>query len=417
MDVSLIMPLSPLWAWRPGDGSDVSTLHKCYARGVWRERGIGGRALVLLRILVWWPIFTFGMVAVCTAVNGAATRRRFGKSVLRQVGEQISLAVRHSVPPPWYYIFGLWDDDKRPHADLYINRYETKRGIYRLLRAHLGGSGKGLNDKSRFQQACATHGLPAPPLAMVLRDGTVAEGDRRLPEADLFVKPLKARGGIGAERWEWLGGGRYRSNTGDECTAAELLGRLEERSREKAQLVQKRLRNHPDLSDLTAGALSTSRVMTVLNEKGEHEVAWAVFRTSADPDSPVDNFHAHGLVAGVDLQTGELGQASGGGSLGVPRVSKMIRCDVHPLTGAPITGRRLPFWDEAKTLAVRAHAAFPHLAVVGWDIALTPDGAIIVEGNAGPDVDLMQVGHQAPMGDTRVTAALAHHVRQAEARL
>ena len=416
MDMAIVAPMSPLWAWRRGGASDAATLHKCYARGVWRERSVAERAFLLARILVTWPTANLAMLAWCTGVNGAATRRRFGKPVWRQVVEQIALAARHSVPPPWYYIFGLWDDAKRSRAHLYINRYETKGGIYRLLRAYFRGSGRALNDKLGFHEVCGKHGLPAPPLVMVLRDGDVVGGERRLPEADLFVKPVKARGGIGAERWAFVGARRYRSSDGRECTEAELLELLGERSREKAQLVQRRLCNHPDLADLGAGALSTARVMTVLNEKGEYEAALAVFRTCVDPSSPVDNFHAGGLVAAVDLGSGELGQASGGGSIGVPKVADMIRCDTHPLSGAPITGRRLPFWSEAKELATRAHAAFPRLAVVGWDIAFTPEGPVVIEGNSGPDVDLMQVGHQAPMGDTRVAAALAYHVRRVHER-
>lgn len=416
MNVSAIVPLSPLWAWRPGDGSDASTLHKCYARGVWCDRGIAGRALLLLEILVWWPISTLVMLAMCTAVNGAETRRRFGKSISRQVAEQIYVAARHSIAPPWYYVFGMWDDARRSKAHLYIHRYETKGGIFRLLRAYLGGEGKPLNDKFLFHMMCNDHGLPAPSLVMVLRDGGIEGGEQRLPEADLFVKPPKARGGIGGERWDWVGGGRYRSHAGEERTEAELLERLAELSREKPKLVQRRLYNHPDVAELSAGALSTCRLMTVLNEKGEYEAVLAIFRTSADPSSPVDNYHAHGLVAAVDLETGELGPASGGGTLGIPKVSEMMRRDTHPITGAQITGSRLPFWSEAKSLAERAHAAVPGLPIVGWDIAFTPDGPVIVEGNSGPDVDVMQFAPGEPIGDTRAAAALAHLVRQAESQ-
>ncbi|GAF67740.1 unnamed protein product, partial [marine sediment metagenome] len=360
---------------------------------------------------------TFVMLVMCTVVNGAETRRRYGKSIRRQVGEQISVAVRHSIAPPWYYFFGLWDDAKRAKAHLYIQRYETKGGIFHLLRSYLGGTGKRLNDKLKFHKLCSDHGLPAPSLAMVLRDGAVVGGHESLPEADLFVKPLNARGGIGGERWDWIGDERYRSCAGEERTRAELLHRLAERSRKKPLLVQLRLHNHPDVAEISAGALSTSRLMTVLNENGEYESALAVFRTSADPRSPIDNYHAHGLVMAVDLATGELGRASGGGTLGIPKVSEMIRRDTHPVTGARITGRRLPFWSEAKALAEQAHAAVPGLPIVGWDIAFTPDGPVIVEGNSGPDVDVMQVAPEQPLGETRVAAALAHLVRRAEAEL
>jgi hypothetical protein len=413
MQLTSFTPGGVLWAWLPGDGSDVSTLHKGYARGMWCKRNAFQRARLFLHALLLWPLVTLVLSTACTAVNGRTTRRRFGKPVLRQAAEQLHLAVRHGIAPPWYYIFGLWDDGRRAKAALYLHRYETKRALYRLLRHHRDASGGVLTNKLRFREWCVEHGLPTPAPVLSLQDGAVEGGDGRLPPADLFVKPRKSKGGRGCERWDWVGNGRYRSHRGEEREEAELVALLAERSREQPLVVQRRLVNHPDLLDLTTGALATARLMTVLNEKGGFEVGCAVFRTPAEPDATVDNFHAGGLVCGIDLATGELGQARGGGSRGFPRVATMVLCEVHPVTGARITGRRLPGWREAKELALRAHAAVPRLAVVGWDVAITSDGPVLVEGNSAPDVDLMQVGHGAPLGETRVVAALAHQVRRA----
>lgn len=413
MQLTSLTPGGVLWAWLPGDGSDASTLHKGYARGMWCKRSALQRARLFLHALLLWPLVTAVLSGVCTAVNGRTTRRRFGKPVLRQVAEQLQVAVRHGIAPPWYYIFGLWDDGRRGNAALYLNRYETKRALYRLLRHHRDASGSVLTNKLRFRELCVEHGLPTPAGVLSLRDGAVEGGDGRLPPADLFVKPHKSKGGRGCERWEWLGNGRYRSHRGEEREEAELLAQLAQRSREQPLLVQRRLVNHPDLLDLTASALATVRLMTVLNEEGGFEVGCAVFRSPADPGAVVDNYHAGGLVCGIDLATGELGWARGGGSRGLPRVETMVVCDVHPVTGARILGRRLPCWREAKELALRAHAAVPGLAVVGWDVAITADGPVLVEGNSAPDVDLMQVGLGAPLGETRVVAALAHRVRRA----
>jgi len=416
MDVTMLIPFGLFTAWRKGDGSDASTVHKFYTRGVWRDRSPGARVLLLVRILFLWPLSTAVMTALGIAMNGAAARRRFGKPLWRQIAEQLHLAVRHSVPPPWYYVFGLWDDARRSKAPLYILRYETKGAIYRALRRVFDGSAKALRSKLGFDEICREHGLPVPSLVMLLSNGVVNRGKLPLPEADLFVKPVKARGGTGAERWEWRGDGRYRSHTGEVCTESQLVEQLAQRSHEKPLLVQRRVVNHPEITDLTTGALATARLMTALNEDEVPEVVWAVFRMGLDPSSPVDNYHAGGLVTGIDLETGALSQASAGGSPGMPRVAGFVRCDEHPRTGARIQGRKLPFWPEAMDLARSAHAAFPRVAVVGWDIALAPDGPVLIEGNSAPDVDLMQVGHQAPIGDTRFAAVLAHHLRRMSAK-
>jgi len=54
----------------------------------------------------------------------------------------------------------------------------------------------------------------------------------------------------------------------------------------------------------------------------------------------------------------------------------------HPDTSLPLKGFRLPFWDEAMTLARRATALFVPLRTIGWDVAITAEGPVLIEGNA-----------------------------------
>ena len=62
-----------------------------------------------------------------------------------------------------------------------------------------------------------------PVLAIVRTDGV--DGLRSLDQLalDLFVKPLNGKGGRGAQRWDYLGDGRYRSSEGKEL---DLIGML-----------------------------------------------------------------------------------------------------------------------------------------------------------------------------------------------
>jgi hypothetical protein len=86
--------------------------------------------------------------------------------------------------------------------------------------------------------------------------------------------------------------------------------------------------------------------------------------------------------------------------------------DKHPTTGAQIEGTRLPFWEELRSLAIRAHEAFADRVIVGWDIAIDADGPIVVEGNGSPDVDLMQRFMELGFCQRhRFGELLAHHLR------
>jgi hypothetical protein len=83
--------------------------------------------------------------------------------------------------------------------------------------------------------------------------------------------------------------------------------------------------------------------------------------------------------------------------------------DQHPVTGAPVHGRLLEAWPQIRALALEAQLVFSDRMLVGWDIALTPAGPVILEGNSYPDVHFLQRVHEQPIG----RSALAPLLRRA----
>jgi len=357
-----------------------------------------------------WPLAAPLSAGWMTLRNAQAIRRRNGKGALRQFAEQLELAWREGLLPPWYYIFELHEPAQRAQAALFFTRWESKRGVYPVVRR--AGPVAPLRDKARFAAHCQAHGIRAAPLvAEVRKCVTTFHGDQKsLPPQDLFVKPIAGRGGTGAAVWAYVGEGRYRSGRSEIVDAAALLRRLEARSRRRDLLIQPRLVNHGDVRDLACGTLATARILTCLDEEGRPEVMAAVFRMAAVEGSPVDNFHAGGIAASVELATGRLTAAT---DLGMD--ARRGWTERHPVTGALILGRALPCWPEALELARRAHAVFSDHLVVGWDVALLDDGPCIIEGNGGPDLDVMQRPARSPMGGQRFSQLCAFHLaRQAE---
>ena len=115
------------------------------------------------------------------------------------------------------------------------------------------------------------------------------------------------------------------------------------------------------------------------------EIIGAAARMAIGANHVVDNLHAGGIAAAVDVQTGILSRAS---NLGAD--ASLGWLDRHPVTGARIAGTRLPMWDDVREFALRAHRGFSDRVLIGWDIAITPDGPVMVEGNGSPDLDIMQ---------------------------
>lgn len=384
-------------------GSDTpARIRRAYARRYWRVRGWGQAFEIACAILLWPAAVGLGSLYL-TLRNGLAVKRRCGRPLFRQWLDQLRFAWTRGILPPWYYIFALHDGDRARHAATFLNRCETKRGVFPALREPEDRTIE-FDDKDLFARLCHARALPTVPVLAVAAKGALSWRDaQELPSADLFVKPVDGCGGKGAERWDYLGGLYYRE--GAKLTRAQLLERLKKRSGTRTLIVQPRVTNHRDMRVLSNGALCTMRLLTCLDERRAPEIVGAVCRMAVGDNRTVDNLHAGGIASRIDLASGELSKAT---DLGLSARTGWL--DVHPDTRAIITGRTVPQWDAVRALALAAHAASRDHILVGWDIALLADGPCLVEGNGGPDVDIMQRHSRKGMMSGRFGALLAWHL-------
>lgn len=339
---------------------------------------------------------------------GPALDRRAGIAPWRQFCAQLALMHRYRLAPKYYYMFELWQPEQARLAAHYLQRGETKGAAYKILHRRLAGidpETQRLSDKLAFHDTCRAHGLSVAPIYFATGDSV--SDIAALPAADLFVKPRKGCGGNGANRWRFdaTPEPHYRDGDGRRFSPAELLEEIG--CTYPSVIVQPRLVNHPALADLNCGALATVRMVTCRNESGGHEVTDAAFRMPRSEKSVVDNFHAGGIAAAIDIATGRLGAAT---DMGLTPGTAWF-C-AHATTGAEISGRRLPHWRQAMELAVAAHRRFDAFAVIGWDIAILADGPVIVEANGAPDLDIIQRTQRRPIGNARLGRLMAWHLRR-----
>ncbi|GAA3890127.1 hypothetical protein GCM10022276_06470 [Sphingomonas limnosediminicola] len=392
------LPIALLWFGPAGDDSS-DPLQAAFAWRYWHPSGMGEWSELVTAMLVW-PIAVLLAALWFSAKNGAVVRRRYGKPLTKQFLEQLRFYFSAGVLPPWYYIFSLHDAGDR-RALTFIQRFETKPCYFPLLKPRKGSP---LNDKARFADYCTQHGIRCVRTLIHLKG---EHPGTPLPDKDLFVKPCTGRGGRGAERWDRIAPRTYANTCGEQLTGRQLLERLIARSRQEPLIVQLRMRAHRDLLSLTAGALPTIRVLTCLNAEHEPEVMAAMLRTSFGHNVTVDNLHAGGIGALVDLESGHLSRSSNIGS-----DARLGWFSTHPDTGSAIEGRAVPLWSEAKSLAIGAHREFNDRIAIGWDVAILDDGPIIVEGNGNPDLDILQRFMRVGLRDHRFADLLAYHLRK-----
>ena len=149
-------------------------------------------------------------------------------------------------------------------------------------------------------------------------------------------------------------------------------------------LVQERLHNHPDIAALGLPSLATLRVLTY-GAADDIRIARAALKFPVGRKG-VDNYHAGGIAAPVDLESGRVGP-------GVD-ASGMEWLSSHPETGQRFEGLIVPHWNEVLTQARRAAMSMPEFRCVGWDIAVTPGGVVILEGNSVWATELVQRPHR-----------------------
>jgi hypothetical protein len=280
--------------------------------------------------------------------------------------------------------------------------------VYKLLRAVSDvAAAETLADKRRFSAWCESHAIPAIRTIAELEAGSllrIGTPDGALPPESLFSKWGAAFGGYDTAAWEYRDGG-YGCRHGPRLTATELIDWLALQSRSGLVLLQPRLVNHAEIARLSPCALSTMRLMTMA-ARGESPMFLAGLLRMGTGDATADNFAQGGIAAPIDYRTGVLGEARG-----VDARDLAHAYSTHPDTGTSIVGTRIPFWRESIDLALRAHAALGDVPVVGWDIAVTPGGPVLVEGNWNPCIKLFQVATQTPLLATALAPLLLERLR------
>jgi hypothetical protein len=248
-------------------------------------------------------------------------------------------------------------------------------------------------EKALFYRYCEAADLPVPQLVAVVdpRTGGWAPPNHLFTTGEEFgevlvagprelaVKPSSGGHGHGV-RLLTRQGDALVDHDGVTTTAPRLFEELLGDAEFDCHVVQERLRNHPDLDAIVASpALQTVRISTLVDRTGRPQILQAAIRLALARGA-VDNFgdgSSGNGYAEIDPDTGRLGPlrlaaSSGMGLVSLPTV---------PSTGAPVEGVRLPGWDDARALALRAALLFLPSRSLGWDVALTPRGAVLVEGN------------------------------------
>ena len=173
------------------------------------------------------------------------------------------------------------------------------------------------------------------------------------------------------------------------ATENESMANLFSEVTKSGFLFQETILQHPELNRLNPSCINTIRFDTFIDKEGQVEIMSAYLRMSTN-NKHVDNISSGGCLVGINLLTGKLRKDGYPGF----SASGTIIYSCHPVTKTVFEGFTIPYFEEAKKMVLRAAGLVPGLRLMGWDVAISESGPVIVEGNS----DYNMVGNDLSEG-------------------
>jgi len=247
-------------------------------------------------------------------------------------------------------------------------------------------------DKVSFHNFCVQNNLPTPELIAsidtncgsfwgndnpIISEKNFLDGLKKYPY-DIICKPTQGAHGKQVTNLHFVDEEHILIDYPD-ISLAEFIHSIFEEP-DSTYIFQKKLYSHRDIMKFTGNhMLQTMRIETYLDNNNQPHILDQSIKFPVE-GSIVDNFvfgTSNNRICHVD-KNGLL-------------ISTLVNCDkkhhllkhdyVKNSTGE-ISSFQIPLWEQCVKLVLNAQSLFSPLKTIGWDVAITNDGPILIEGNA-----------------------------------
>ena len=379
------------WFWpaRPAGNHAMVEARRMVRWHFGRDHPPVSRKLAQVLVTMAWPLAVFRNLWLVGHWLGSR------ELLFKRAPGALWAAVRHNILPNEYYEYELWRPNRRMNIDNYLFHNEAAR-LFKVLNRRREVDP--IDDKLTFYELCKTRGIPTPEvLAAFAPTNKLMDFRSGLPpQHDLFVKARTGHSGLSVERFRW-DRALFQSNRGCRLRTEDLDGYLANRARTEnlTLIVQPVLSNHPDLCLGSNEALATARLVTGRSISGEVTpiFSYILFGLSGEITA-----HSN-CVTLIDVVNGRLLSTP-------PQNSPVYQYRQFGSNDACI----LPDWDAALRHVKAAHNACFNFVFVGWDVAFTPNGPMILEGNTNWSPGTYQTLSGKPLGLTKFADVLTIHL-------
>jgi hypothetical protein len=310
------------------------------------------------------------------------------KSVMRMVYELVYLTFKFRTIPRHYFSRFLFKQDR-----VNIDDYYPSKVLYDL-KPHFNerGATETLENKLFFDFFFRQFNIPLPAILMYNHHHLFVVDSKKIevhtvPEFVQLLEKVFTDKGINDSMFVKRTYGTYGGNKVFKLLYSQLQSNAPEVTElfnevvKSGYIFQETVKQHPEMNRLNSSCLNTLRLDTFINADGKIENICANLRTSVT-GSHVDNITSGGCAIVVDIATGRL-ESDGhmslkGGGMNLPHE--------HPLSHVVFHDFTIPFFKEAKELVRNAAECIPALRLVGWDVAISETGPVLIEGNSDYDL-------------------------------
>lgn len=312
------------------------------------------------------------------------------KSTLKVFYEQLLNVIRFGYLNEFYFAYGFDIKDLRNKSD-YVDYsiFRTRRNHYLSISPETPSSV--LRNKWIFGMVAQQAGVKTPRLIALIENyqvfNPVDKSFYKIEEffsdnndLDCYCKALA--GECGKSVFHLVCSDNVLSVDGQIIT----LDALKDLLSSGRYLLQETITNQiKEISDIYPNSINTIRLETIKNpHSGEIEFFPPLLRLGANGNT-VDNWAQGGLAVEIDFDNCCLGK------YGWYKVGYGTKTIQHPNSGITFEGVKVPYLKEAVEDAKKFHQCLPGMHSIGWDIALTDDGPVFIEGNDNWEISLVQM--------------------------
>lgn len=316
---------------------------------------------------------------------------KYHKSSLHIFIEQLFAVIRYGEINDFYFLYGF-DTKTRKQCKEYIHHYEfrTKRDRKNFKPYNEICI---LRDKELFSIFGEAWNMPVVKTIGILENAFITTNKGKClnlneficpnKETHLFFKPLNDECGKGifsidVENELILLNG-IQSDLKSVEAYIDNLGN-------KKFIVQNKLIQHEDMDRLYDKAINTIRIITVKDKNDCPSVFGSLLRIGAN-GSIVDNLAKGGIAVGISPE-GTLK------SFGMMKPPYGKISNIHPDSKIKFEGYSIPYYSNAINLCIEFHKKFKGIFAIGWDVAITKDGPVFIEGNDNFEISGIQASNQ-----------------------